>query len=260
MPFTVSHAAAVLPFRRTRLPWSALVIGSFGPDFEYFLRVSGDSRAWHQSPDLFLYCFPFTLLAFYVFHLVIQRPVTGLLPASVQRRLAPAEKALPKNLADVLWLFAALALGLATHVLWDSFTHGHTWPTEHIAVLHNRLGLPFAPYMPGWAFLQFLSTILGLVILGIWLAVWYRTTPARNIEPRGPSAGVSFLLLAAMALVALAGATWRAVSEFGYVRLTIRGSKFQVLFVIAAIAWFLWEIFLYSLIVTMLEKRKEAHG
>ena len=39
MPLTIAHPAAVLPFRHSRLPISALVIGSLAPDFEYFLHL-----------------------------------------------------------------------------------------------------------------------------------------------------------------------------------------------------------------------------
>jgi hypothetical protein len=40
VPFTASHAAAVLPFLRSPLPASALVIGSMAPDFPYYLPWS----------------------------------------------------------------------------------------------------------------------------------------------------------------------------------------------------------------------------
>ena len=39
MPFTPSHAAAVLPFLRTPLPASALVVGSITPDLPFYLPV-----------------------------------------------------------------------------------------------------------------------------------------------------------------------------------------------------------------------------
>jgi hypothetical protein len=38
MPFTLSHAAAALLFRRTRLVLSAVVVGCCAPDFVYFLE------------------------------------------------------------------------------------------------------------------------------------------------------------------------------------------------------------------------------
>ena len=55
MPFTLSHAAAALPFRRTRLIKSALVIGCFAPDFEYFIplctsRQLRPQSSWHLCP------------------------------------------------------------------------------------------------------------------------------------------------------------------------------------------------------------------
>src|SRR3954463_4591962 len=37
VPFTGSHPAAILPFLRTPLPASALVIGSMAPDLPYYL-------------------------------------------------------------------------------------------------------------------------------------------------------------------------------------------------------------------------------
>ena len=40
MPFTGSHPAAVLPFLRSGLPPSALVIGSMAPDFPYYFQIA----------------------------------------------------------------------------------------------------------------------------------------------------------------------------------------------------------------------------
>ena len=44
MPFTLAHAAAALPLRRFKLVWSALVIGSFAPDFWLFMGLPGRIR------------------------------------------------------------------------------------------------------------------------------------------------------------------------------------------------------------------------
>ena len=51
LPFTLAHAAAVVPiWRRGRsfLPLSALVVGCMAPDFEYFANLSADSRTWRR--------------------------------------------------------------------------------------------------------------------------------------------------------------------------------------------------------------------
>jgi|HubBroStandDraft_1064217.scaffolds.fasta_scaffold451974_2 hypothetical protein len=47
MPFTLAHAAAALPFRRLHLVWSGLVIGTFAPDLEYFVRFSPNDGYGH---------------------------------------------------------------------------------------------------------------------------------------------------------------------------------------------------------------------
>src|SRR5581483_12465816 len=39
VPFTLAHPAAVLPLRRRGLVFSALVVGSMAPDFEYFFGL-----------------------------------------------------------------------------------------------------------------------------------------------------------------------------------------------------------------------------
>ena len=47
MPFTVSHAAAVLPLHRLsnhKLPLTALMVGSMAPDFGYIYSLRGEPR------------------------------------------------------------------------------------------------------------------------------------------------------------------------------------------------------------------------
>ena len=48
MPFTISHAAAVLPLKKSPLPLAALMIGSMSPDFSYFLPMSLANTSWHN--------------------------------------------------------------------------------------------------------------------------------------------------------------------------------------------------------------------
>ncbi|HZD33054.1 MAG TPA: DUF4184 family protein, partial [Candidatus Angelobacter sp.] len=87
MPFTLSHAAASLPFRRFKPVWPALVIGTFAPDLEYFVRVSDEDRSGHHFPFVLLFTLPFALLVLWVFEWVVKRPAIGLLPSQLQHRL-----------------------------------------------------------------------------------------------------------------------------------------------------------------------------
>src|SRR5690242_6024991 len=85
MPFTISHAAAASPFRRTRLVLSALIVGTMAPDFEYFMHGRIIGRLSHNLQGAFEFCLPASLIVLAVFHWILKRPVVALLPNSVQR-------------------------------------------------------------------------------------------------------------------------------------------------------------------------------
>ena len=68
MPFTLAHPAAALPFRKTRLVFSAVIVGSMAPDFEYFLRLAPQGRYFHSLPGLFLCTLPVAFAVLWLFH------------------------------------------------------------------------------------------------------------------------------------------------------------------------------------------------
>jgi hypothetical protein len=53
VPFTPSHVAAVLPFARTPLVPSALVIGSMGPDLFYYVPLPIERSFTHSLTGVF---------------------------------------------------------------------------------------------------------------------------------------------------------------------------------------------------------------
>jgi len=246
MPFTLSHAAAVLPLRRTRLPWAALVIGSFGPDFEYFLRINYTSRAWHYYPDLLLFCLPFTIFAYYLFHGVIKEPVTGLLPDSFQERIR-FEDPYPRSLAAFAWLLAALGIGIATHVAWDSVTHAYSWPWRHFAILRKLL---YKSHFTGWVYgfelAQTLSTTIGLLIVLWCLLRWYRRTPANAAARRMLPTWVRWSICTTLVVVAFAAAEYTA-----RLRMHPKDFDFPQLLVISSMSWFMWGVMGYSAIMVL---------
>ncbi len=69
MPFTISHAAAVLPFSRPLARWrllSAAVIGAMVPDFRIFFP--GMPRVeTHSIVALLTFCLPVGLITYWVF-------------------------------------------------------------------------------------------------------------------------------------------------------------------------------------------------
>src|SRR5690349_19318060 len=92
MPFTVSHAAAVLPLRRFRsLPLAALMIGSMSPDFSYFTPWTLFLYT-HSIPALFWFCWPVGLALWILFVRMVETPTLALLPDSWRARFTPSER------------------------------------------------------------------------------------------------------------------------------------------------------------------------
>jgi hypothetical protein len=78
MPFTLSHPAAAIPFLRTRLVPSALVIGCMVPDFEYFLRFAPEGGFGHSLPGVFVFDLPVAFIALWLFpHMQRSRSIHG---------------------------------------------------------------------------------------------------------------------------------------------------------------------------------------
>src|SRR4051812_35242541 len=123
MPFTISHAAAALPFRHTRLVMSALVIGCFGPDLEYFLWLRPHGHFGHTLPGLFLFDLPACLVVLMLFHWYAKAPLVACLPVHLRERIAKGGGLEIRSISKFLLVCASIMVGVLTHVVWDSFTH-----------------------------------------------------------------------------------------------------------------------------------------
>lgn len=177
MPFTGSHAAAVLPFLRTRLPASALVLGSMAPDVPFYLPFDLGVRT-HTLAAIGTVDVLIGLLAWSLWHGLLAAPVLATAPIAVRERVAGRVRiglrGRVTGARDGALLVLALAVGSATHVLWDAFTHRGRWGTEHLGVLADTwLG------RPGHAWAQDLSGLLGALVLLGWLVRWWRRSPPR---------------------------------------------------------------------------------
>ena len=219
MPFTGSHPAAVLPFLRTPLPASALVIGSMAPDFPYYVPflpgLYTHTATAVVTTDLLL-----GALAWVVWHGVLAAPATAAAPPALRGRLAGVPVGLRSRLSGaraVVLALAGLAVGSATHVLWDEFTHPRRWGTQHVPALEENWGL-----LPGYRWLQYASGLVGgLVLLG-WVLLWWRRTPGGTpsetrapwwpwvlLAAAGAAAGAAGALTApSLGAAGFAGATW----------------------------------------------------
>ncbi|WP_324783651.1 DUF4184 family protein [Streptomyces sp. H51] len=227
MPFTLSHAAAVLPAVRTdgtgrgRLVPALLVAGSFAPDMPYYAAsaVSGAmefGQVTHSLPGVFSVdlLVSWALVALW---LLVREPLVALgprarqpRPAALLRCGAPRARVSPRQMAR--WYVSA-TLGALTHVVWDAFTHHDRWGVRLLPVLGRDLA-----GAPGYWYLQYGSSAAAAVVVVVFLARALRRAPA---PPR--PAGVAVLSVpdrwwagAVIGGCAAAGAVQRAARWWEY--------------------------------------------
>ena len=197
MPFTLAHPAAAVPFRRWGLIVSALVMGAVAPDFEYFIRLEPHGRFGHQMPWVLLITFPGALVALWVFHAGMKRGLAALLPLSAQRRLQPYLGNFCFGGGKRFALIAAsIAIGIASHLLWDVFTHRDSLVYQHWMWLQSEIDFPaLERSMPVYRILQLLSSLVGCLVLVFWTWLWWVRapewpTPVRAEWPAGMRAAI----------------------------------------------------------------------
>ncbi|GGX54403.1 DUF4184 family protein [Streptomyces minutiscleroticus] len=188
MPFTLSHAAAVLPAVRTdgsgrgRLVPAVLVAGSCAPDLTYYTAgvVPGGmefGRFTHSFTGVFTFdvAVAWLLVAGW---LLLREPLVALLPRAAQARVGAllrcgAPRTRPGPGLALRW-YASAVLGGLTHVVWDAFTHHDGWGTRAFPVLGREVA--GAPVF--WLLQYGGSAVAAAVIAAFVVAALRRTAPA----------------------------------------------------------------------------------
>lgn len=165
MPFTISHAAAVLPLSKTRLPLAALMIGSMSPDFSYFTSATIDFPT-HSLAGMFWFCLPVGMLVWLFYLRVLEAPSIALLPDGWRARVTASERRLTLSL--LLRAALAILIGAATHLLWDSFTHSQSPVAESLTALRDVTVEVLGKQLSVYRFLQYVSSVFGLGALVVW--------------------------------------------------------------------------------------------
>ena len=253
MPFTVAHAAAALPFRRFNLVWSAFLVGSMAPDFPYVIGSTRYRDLGHYFPGVILFTLPAAFAALWFYHWAIKRPVAGLLPIGMQQRLnGELGEFSFGGVRRMLAIGFSIILGIATHLVWDSFTHAHTWPWLHFHWLRTWIKLPVAGWMPTFMMLQYASTLLGFVALGAWILLWYRETApvpmAASLPPPKSRISVAIIMFAVAGVAGLLRA-WLVIGELP--RTLSHWDWFMLNFATTALAVAFWELLFYCLFTTL---------
>ena len=182
MPFTLAHATAALPLRRTRLIQSAVVIGCFVPDFEYFVRLAPRSGGGHTFSHtllgLFVVDLPFGMAIYWLFHRYAKESLWAWLPKAIRERIHLESSTSPfKSAAQSALVLASIFVGTVTHILWDSFCHTSYWPARHLRFLHYSVLFPNSIPVQIFTLFQIVSSVLGTIVLLIWIAYQLNRAP-----------------------------------------------------------------------------------
>ncbi len=249
MPFTLSHAAAVLPVRKAGFVTSAFVIGTFAPDSEYFLRLAPRSAFGHHWPGVLVFTLPVSLVALWVFHAIVKRPAAALLPSAVEARLTPYLGTFRfGGLRRFGWILISVAAGIGSHLLWDLFTHKSTLVTRSWPLFAKQVPVPLLHSMPLYKFLQHVSTLIGLFAIAIWFLLWMRaTSPVVDGRNGGMRALRKLAILGSITGVAVAGALARALLVRHVPNTSGELVQFVVVFGIAGIAFFAGALLVYGI-------------
>lgn len=187
VPFTLSHAAAVLPAVRAdgsgrgRLVPAVLVAGSFAPDLTYYAAsaVSGGME-FGDVTHSFAGVFTVDVLIAWVLvgaWLALREPLVALLPPARQGRIAALVRCgTPRrglSFPVALRWYVSAVLGALTHVVWDAFTHHDRWGVRLFPVLGRQIA-----DAPLYWYLQYGSSAVAAVMIAVFVAVALRRVPA----------------------------------------------------------------------------------
>ncbi|WP_329616892.1 DUF4184 family protein [Streptomyces brevispora] len=182
MPFTLSHAAAVLPglhrdgTGRGPLVASALVAGSFAPDITYYADTAIPGamefgQVTHSVWGVFTVDVLITA-ATVALWLLLREPLVALLPRNRQGRVYAYVRGARRapgrgrwGVRDGAWFMASAVIGAGTHVVWDAFTHHDRWGVRLVPVLDRTID-----GFPVFQLVQYGSSALALTVLA-WFTV-----------------------------------------------------------------------------------------
>ena len=171
MPFTLSHAAAALPFKRycpQRLDMLALMVGTITPDLAYYWRDFNLAAKAHTFGGSLVICLPLGLAAFYLIR-AFSKDIGRVLTNPFDKLFESLKEAPTKPIT----IIASVLVGAWTHVIWDSFTHRNgsvvtrvPWMSEDILGL-LKFGFGNGIEIPVYSLLQHLSSVFGLTVLAV---------------------------------------------------------------------------------------------
>lgn len=219
MPFTLAHPAIIIPMQKAASRYqgllSALIIGSMIPDFSYFIPIGVSRSESHTWFALLWFILPIGLTFYLVYHKLLVPVAYSFLPKKFQQRLNPtfSTGSLPP-LKLIPVIAVGIVFGAATHLFWDAFTHAHSyhWPVPLFDFLTNT-ALYIGDYpLKIYLLLQYLSSVVGLVVVFLWVRHWYHRTDQNQTPNWQPSVRLSRLSLVLLITLPVAFALYCSIT------------------------------------------------
>ena len=166
MPFTISHAGFVLPFRRVLPPaiLCGLMIGSIVPDFGYFIGEFGIASFAHTVPGALCVSLPVGLTVYLLMRLSCGR-IAKVLPSPHSSFIMSWGIDRLVGMRTLLAVAFAIFIGAQSHNFIDSFTHQSGVAVSMFPVLSKEVfsfgGDPFHVFR----LLQYLGSAIGMAII-----------------------------------------------------------------------------------------------
>lgn len=216
MPFTLSHPIASYLFKpcitRGYLSVTGLVLGCMAPDFEYFLRMKMLGTWGHQLSGVFLLDLPVAILLTVLIHTLMRDLVIQHLPLPLKQRLIiyAGQPLVWKSMRYCLVLCLSILLGIATHLLWDSFTHHSGYFVQQYALLNHQIIL-FGHSVYLYKIFQHLSSLGGLALIGLYIY----SLPVFEVQATPPKQLLGFWLTVICSFILMI-LCWAYFNSIGY--------------------------------------------
>lgn len=182
MPFTLSHAATILPFARQLNRWrilSAAVIGTMVPDFALMVPWHATRMQTHSLLSLLTFCLPVGLLFYWLFEYIVKPTAREVVTdAAYVRSVGFAQPDPIGSLAQWVKASSGILAGAITHLAWDAFTHEGARGVRMIPLLDDPVEIGGHSLL-AFRIAQHASSILGLMV--VLYIMW------RALRPGGDS-------------------------------------------------------------------------
>ena len=114
---------------------AAMVVGSMVPDFPMFGLAPWSYDLAHSWTGVLTVDVVAAVVLTLLWVLLVRDAMAAAAPSRLRKRLQPATRYAGR---DWLLVVPSVAIGAATHVVWDELTHGDRWGAHHLAWLNQH--------------------------------------------------------------------------------------------------------------------------